>query len=125
MLAQAEPASLDPEVGADQLEFDDEINEAGAFRQQGISGGLEQQAVEFQIHGEDLADGRPPVGQQFLGAAAVAGESGRRKRAGWPLEQAAQAPSNKHSNVPLTCGVPKKVRPVESDRHWIPAGIEP
>jgi hypothetical protein len=41
VLAQAEPASLDPEVGADQLEFDDEVNDAGALRQQRIAGGLQ------------------------------------------------------------------------------------
>ena len=56
VLAESEPAAFDPEPGADQLEFDEEVNEAGSLQQEWISGCLQEQAVEIQIHLQKLPD---------------------------------------------------------------------
>lgn len=56
VLAESEPPAFDPEAGADQLELDEEVNKAGPLQQERVSGCLQEQAVEIQIHLQKLPD---------------------------------------------------------------------
>ena len=54
MLLQPEYAAFMEKKGDCQLEFDDEVNECRSLDDQPVSRGFEQEAVEFEVNGENL-----------------------------------------------------------------------
>jgi len=74
MLAKPILAPFQTKQGADQLEFNDQVDKAGPVQKQWISGGLQQQAVELQIHLENRPNGGLSAGKEGLCFLAVLGE---------------------------------------------------